>query len=231
MSKRKYAFVAAFIVAVVGMCVGQALRHTEPRLKTQTQRVSYGMGVAMARSFHRQSIDIDVDALRAGMRDELAGHELALTEGELQETMQAFRGELKEKHDVAVDERKRDEAKYLSANGNRSAVTTLPSGVQYEVLREGNGNIPTRSDSISCQYRLSLLDGTEIDSSYKKGRPAVFAVTNVIEGWQQVLTRMPVGSRWRVVVPSALAYGARGSATIPPWSTLVFDLDLVGIVK
>ena len=146
-------------------------------------------------------------------------------QGQVRERMEA-----KRKQDTETNKKEGDT--FLAANKAKPGVTTLPSGLQYKVLKEGTGPKPTPTDTVECNYRGTLIDGKEFDSSYKRGEPATFPVTGVIKGWTEALQLMPVGSKWQLVLPPDLAYGERGAgADIGPNATLVFEVELLSIVK
>lgn len=180
---------------------------------------------------------VNTDQLLAGLIAVLKNESLAINSmeanalvqdeiGKAQESQMARQEEeLKDQHTEAIAE---GEA-YLSENASRDEVTTLPSGLQYEVLTEGNGPVPTESDRVRVHYHGTLIDGTVFDSSVERGEPATFGVTQVISGWTEALQLMPVGSKWRLYIPSDLAYGAQDRGEIKPFSTLVFDVELLGI--
>jgi FKBP-type peptidyl-prolyl cis-trans isomerase len=168
------------------------------------------------------------------VRDELSGEKLLMTEEDLHAALNAFQTELKLKRArtaraVAEDNMKEGEA-FLTENKNKEGIVTLPSGLQYKVLREGNGRKPKETDKVEVNYRGTLIDGTEFDSSYRRGQPGTFEVAGMIPGWTEALKLMPVGSRWQVFIPSRLAYGEKGSGRkIGPNATIVFDMELMAI--
>lgn len=120
---------------------------------------------------------------------------------------------------------------FLAANAKKDGVTVLPSGLQYKVITEGTGATPTTADRVTTHYRGTLVDGTEFDSSYKRGQPATFGVTKVIRGWTEALLLMKEGAKWELYIPYAMAYGERGRPSIPPYSALIFEIELISIVK
>ena len=152
-------------------------------------------------------------------------------------TLMAFQKEMMQKQAQArqalqagAEARKKAGEAFLEANKKKEGVVTLPSGLQYKIIKAGTGAKPTDADSVECQYRGTLIDGKEFDSSYSRGRPATFGVTGVIPGWTEALKLMPVGSTWKLFIPSGLAYGARGAGEdIGPHETLIFDIELLGI--
>jgi FKBP-type peptidyl-prolyl cis-trans isomerases 1 len=204
-------------------------------LETQKDRVSYAVGVEMSRDIKREHVEVDPNLVAKGLQDGLAGKSLLLSDTELRDTVAAFNTARKETAKAAADDaRKRGEA-FLAENAKRAGVTTLPSGLQYEVLKTGNeGRPPTDSDVAVCHYRGTLIDGTEFDTSYGRPVPFAFRVGTVIPGWREALHLMRAGSKWRLFIPPQLAYGEQGTKpksgrVIPPNATLVFDLELLGV--
>jgi FKBP-type peptidyl-prolyl cis-trans isomerase len=213
----------------------QAFASDQKVLNTDNDKVNYGIGVTTIRHFQQEGVDLNLDLVIKGMKDALSGGPLAISEEDINTAMVAIQNELRQKQRLArrqsaVDNKKQGEA-FLAANRKRDGVVTLPSGLQYEILRKGDGKRPTDADTVICNYRSSLINGTEIDNTYASGKPAVFRVGNeVIPGWREVIKLMPVGSKWRVSIPPQLAYGTEGSGmTIGPNETLIFDIELLGI--
>lgn len=205
-----------------------------PALKTQKEKVSYEVGVNLARGFQRQGVEVDVDLVARALRDVLASKKLLMTEDELRQTMTELQAEMKKKQGevarLAAETKQMQSEAFLAENAKKEGVVTLPSGLQYKVLKAGHGEKPTDADAVEVQYRGTLADGTEFDSSYKRGKAGTFQLGGVIPGMKEALKLMPVGSKWQVVIPPKLAYGARGAGrAIGPNSTLVFDLELVSI--
>jgi len=201
---------------------------------TQKKKVSYGIGVDLARNFTRMGVEFDVDTLAEGMKDALSGRKLLMTDEELRTTLTAYQTELKEKQMQAMNtmaaENKKTGDAFLAENKTKEGVVVLPSGLQYKVLKAGDGRKPTATDSVECHYRGTLINGTEFDSSYKTGQPATFKVSGLIPGWTEALKLMPAGSKWQLFVPPELAYGARGAGRdIGPNTTLIFDLELIAV--
>ena len=173
-------------------------------------------------NLHRQSVPVDASILARGLRDALAGGKMLLTEDEARAALMAVQSEVRQKQQAEMQ-------KIGDAN-NKEGVVELPSGLQYKILQAGTGAKPTATDSVVCNYRGMLIDGTEFDASSKHGGPATFHVTGVIKGWTEALQLMPVGSKWQLFVPSDLAYGERGmGGDIPPNKTLIFEVELVKI--
>lgn len=194
----------------------------------------YAIGLNLGRSLRNAGIVADPQKVLEGLKDGLSGATPVVSEEQMRAAMAQLQAEAQTK--AAGQAAKAAEANaargaaFLAANGTKPGVTTLPSGLQYEILKAGTGPIPKITDTVSCHYRGTLIDGTEFDSSYKRGESASFAVMGVIKGWTEALQKMPVGSKWRLAVPSALAYGDRGAgAEIGPGAVLVFEVELLAI--
>jgi FKBP-type peptidyl-prolyl cis-trans isomerase len=218
------------------LCFAGYLCAQEPAtLKTEKDKVNYGIGVGVARNFQRQGIEVDPDLVIKGMRDMLSGAKLLMTEEELQTTMTAFQVELQKKLQdaakAAAEKNQKEGEAFLAANSKKDGVVTLPSGLQYKILKPGDGKKPSSQDSVECHYRGTFINGTEFDSSYKRGQPINLKVDGgVIAGWSEALKLMPVGSKWQLFIPSQLAYGEKGAGSqIGPNSTLIFEVELLGI--
>jgi len=203
-------------------------------LKTEKDKFSYALGMNLGSGLHKQSVDVDPAIFLRGLKDGLAAGKTLLTEQEAQATLVQMQNDLRKKaqekmQQVAVSNKQTGDA-FLASNKAQDGVVTLPSGLQYRILKEGTGPKPAATDSVVCNYRGTLLDGTEFDSSYKRGQPATFQVNGVIKGWTEALQLMPVGSKWQLVIPSDLAYGERGAGQqIGPNSTLIFEVELLSI--
>ena len=205
-------------------------------LTTQRQKESYALGMSIGLGMKKQGADKSVDAaiVARGLRDALGGSKTALTEDEMKAAMQQLRTQVEsaqqaKAHEAGAAKRKEGEA-FLAANKAKEGVKVLPDGLQYKVLTEGNGPKPTANDTVTVNYRGTLINGKEFDSSYKRGQPASFPVGGVIKGWTEALQLMPVGSKWQLFIPAELAYGDRGAgADIGPGETLVFEVELISI--
>jgi len=205
-------------------------------LQTEKDKASYAIGLNIGTNMKKDNVDIDPDLLAKGMRDAMAGNKPLLTDEEvkavLTDLQNTVRKRQQEVFQQSVEKNKQEGEAFLSANKGKPGVVALPSGLQYKILQPGNGPKPTAADTVVCNYRGTLVDGTEFDSSYKRGQPATFGVTQVIKGWTEALQLMPVGSKWELYVPSSLAYGERGTPNggpIGPNETLIFDVELVSI--
>jgi FKBP-type peptidyl-prolyl cis-trans isomerase len=204
-------------------------------LKTDQDKTSYSMGVDMGRNLHQQGIDIEPDVLAQGVKDGIAGGNLKMTDDEMKATMQAFIAKMREKMQAkqaadGADNQKKGEV-YLAENKKKDGWKTTASGLQYKIITTGTGEKPKPSDTVVTNYRGTKIDGTEFDSSYKRGEPAEFPVDQVIPAWTEALQMMPVGSKWQLAVPPNLAYGENGPPQIGPNAVLLFDVELLGIKK
>jgi FKBP-type peptidyl-prolyl cis-trans isomerase len=204
-------------------------------LTSTKQKASYAIGMNWGTGLHRQGIDVDGAALIQGMKDALAGGKTLLTEDEARSALMQLQKEMQEKQQAKAaqegEANKKEGDAFLAANKTKEGVVVLPSGLQYKILTPGTGPKPTASDSVVCNYKGTLIDGTEFDSSYKRGEPATFPVTGVIKGWTEALQLMPVGSKWQLFIPPDLAYGPRGTpgGPIGPNATLIFEVELISI--
>ena len=204
-------------------------------LKTQKDKASYAIGMNIGRNLKKDSVDVDPAVMLRGLKDALAGGKLLMTDEEAKTALTVLQTEVRAKEEAktkaaAVENKKTGEA-FLAANKTKEGVVTLPSGLQYKIIKEGNGPKPTAEDTVLCHYRGTLVDNTEFDSSYKRGEPLKIPVGGVIKGWTEAIQLMPVGSKWQLFIPSNLAYGERGAPGSPigPNSTLIFDVELISI--
>ena len=202
-------------------------------LVTEKDKQSYAIGLNVGKSLHRDSVDVEPAFVLQGLKDALADGKVLLTDDEIKTVMTDLQNQVRQKQEekrlAAVETNKKEGAAFLAANATKAGVVTLPSGLQYKVLVAGTGPKPTADDQVVCNYRGTLLDNTEFDSSYKRGQPATFGVTGVIKGWTEALELMPVGSKWQLFIPSDLAYGERGKGPIEPNATLIFEVELLSI--
>ena len=205
-------------------------------LGNQRLRVSYALGMTLARNMIQSGLDTnvaDIDTYTQAIKDLQYGHPTLLTMQQAQDIMtgyeQEFRSIQMKKRAELTAKNKAEGVAFLATNKNNPGVITLPDGLQYLVISNGDGETPTASSTVTVNYRGSLVDGTEFDSSYKRGQPATFPVTGVIRGWTEALQLMKVGSKWKLFIPSDLAYGPQGNRGIPPNSVLIFDVELLNI--
>jgi FKBP-type peptidyl-prolyl cis-trans isomerase FklB len=187
----------------------------------------------IGKSIHRDGVDVDPNILLRGMKDAIAGGKTVLTEDEAKAVMMNLQAELHkeqaEKAQQAGDSNKKAGDAFLAENKTKEGVVTLPSGLQYKILTQGTGPKPTATDTVVCNYKGTLLDNTEFDSSYSRNQPLTIPVGGVIKGWTEALQLMPVGSKWQLFIPSDLAYGPQAKGPIGPNSTLIFEVELLSI--
>jgi len=211
-----------------------AAKPKEITLTTQQDKISYAIGMNMAKTLQRQSLEVKPDLVAKGLKDVLTGSKPLLSDDEAMATLTTLQNEMRTKQQEKAQQlglaNKKEGDDFLTANKGKEGVVALPSGLQYKILKQGDGPKPSASDSVVCNYRGTLINGTEFDSSYKRGQPSTFPVSGVIKGWTEALQLMPVGSKWQLFVPSELAYGQRGASTdIGPNATLIFEVELLSI--
>ena len=241
----KYATLATIgLGLVVASTTAQAQAPTpkgEPELKTMEQKVAYSIGLNFAKNLKSSGVDFDPEVLARGIRDGMADKSL-LTDAQMAEVMQQFKQQMMAKQQemmakqqggagggAEAEKNLKAGQAFLAENKTKPGVTTLPSGVQYKVLKQGTGKSPTLADNVVAHYKGTLIDGSPFDSSYDRGEPAEFPVTGVIQGWTEILQKMKVGDKFQVFIPSNMAYGPRGQRQIGPNSTLVFEIELLGV--
>jgi FKBP-type peptidyl-prolyl cis-trans isomerase len=216
---------------------GQSTRprtQTVLTLKTQKDKVSYALGMNLGTNLHKQSVEVDPAIVLRGLRDALAASKTLLTDDEARAALMHLTAEVRKKQEdkmkLGGEANRKEGEEFLAANKTKDGVVALPSGLQYKILTEGTGPKPAATDSVVCNYRGTLINGTEFDSSYKRGQPATFQVNGVIKGWTEALQLMPVGSKWQLFIPSELAYGDRGAGPqIGAGATLIFEVELLSI--
>lgn len=226
--KKSSIFLAALLVAA------PAFAQDKTDLPTEKDKVSYSIGLDIGSTFKKQDMDIDPAALLKGLQDGTSGAKPLMTEDQVRETMTAYSKSMMEKQsNLAKETGAKNLAageKFLADNKGKPGVKTTASGLQYKVLKEGNGPTPKETDTVETHYRGTLLDGKEFDSSYKRNEPASFPVNRVIKGWTEALQMMKVGSKYELWIPAPLAYGERGAGQdIGPNETLHFEVELLGI--
>jgi len=203
-------------------------------IKDQKEKAGYSIGAKIGSGLKQDGVDVNIDALVSGLKDSFTGAAPQLTPSQQQEAIATLQKQVTEKvaaeRKVAGEKAKKESEEFLVANKAKDGVKTLPSGLQYKVLSEGKGVPPKPTDQVTVNYRGTLLDGTEFDSSYKRGEPATFPVNQVIKGWTEALPLMKPGAKWQLFVPAELAYGERGAGRdIPPNATLIFEVELLGV--
>ena len=217
------------VVSLLGVCYAGE----KPALKDQKKKDSYSLGYQYGETFKKQGMEIDLEIFTAGIRDALEGAKPGMSPEEIRETIKS----LQQRVFIAQQQQLREQAAknleagkaFMAENAKKKGVKTLPSGLQYRVITQGAGNSPKAGDTVTVNYRGTLIDGTEFDSSYKRGEPASVHVDGVIAGWTEALQIMKEGSKWELFVPSELAYGRRGMGRIPRNSSLIFEVELVSV--
>ena len=204
-------------------------------LKTDKDKFSYALGMNIGESLRKQGLELDTVVFAKAFAEAFNGAKTAMTDQEMQSLLQAAAQEIRKKQAALQAEKSeaalKDGEAFLAANKAKEGVVTLPSGLQYKVLAAGTGEKPTPDDTVTCNYKGTLINGTEFDASEKHGGPLSFPVKGVIAGWTEALQLIPVGSKWQLFVPSNLAYGAQGPGEIGPNATLIFEVELVSIQK
>ena len=213
------------LIAATQPCAAEA-----DKPDTTQEKYSYTLGYTMMSRIGLTTDDIDVDQFTRAIRDAVAGQPSVLSDAEMQAAMTEFRQTRMKQKNAAAEENKKTADEFLAKNGAKAGVVTLPSGLQYTIVEPGTGKQPQATDNVEVHYRGQLLDGTEFDSSYKRGKPATFRLNQVIKGWQEGLQLMKEGATWQLYIPPSLGYGPNGQgATIPPNALLVFDVELIKI--
>jgi FKBP-type peptidyl-prolyl cis-trans isomerase FklB len=221
--------------AIVLLASFAATAQDAPELKTEKDKFSYALGMNFGTKLRQQGLELDPAVFGKAFAESFSGAKTAMTEQEMQTLLTAAAQEIRKKQAALQAEKstaaqKEGEA-FLAENKAKDGVVTLPSGLQYKILKAGTGEKPTADDSVVCNYKGTLINGTEFDASEKHGGPATFPVKGVIPGWTEALQLMPVGSKWQLFVPANLAYGAQGPGDIGPNATLIFEVELVSIQK
>jgi FKBP-type peptidyl-prolyl cis-trans isomerase FklB len=228
--KRRLAMAMCAAVALSGA----AFAADAPELKTDKEKLSYSIGMDIGGNLKRQSVEVDPDLLAKGLKDSYGEGKTVLTEDQARQAIADFQKTLMAKQAETMkknsEKNKADGEKFLAENGKKEGVKTLPSGLQYKEIAPGTGKSPKPTDTVTTHYKGTLIDGTEFDSSHKRGQPATFQVSGVIPGWTEALQLMKEGAKWQLFVPSNLAYGERGAGReIGPNATLIFEVELISV--
>jgi FKBP-type peptidyl-prolyl cis-trans isomerase len=219
------------ILALVVLTISFALTSCDdPKIETEEQKYSYSIGYQFAQNLKGQNVKVDSKALALAVSDVLNGNDPKITEQEMQDSMQKMYEKRRENMKAEADKNKKEGEEFLAKNKEQGDVKTLESGLQYQVMSAGEGAKPGENDTVKVHYKGTLIDGTEFDSSYKRDKPAEFPVKAVIPGWTEALQLMKKGGKWKLWIPSELAYGERGRPSIPPNSVLIFEVELLDIV-
>ena len=225
---------ALAILVSIFLLSGQGWAAEGTALKNDKDKLSYTIGVDIGKYLQQQAMDVDPDMLAKGLKDAMTGAKTALTDEEMHQITSAIQKETAEKWAVKMksvaEKNKREGEAFLAENKKKEGVKILANGLQYKVIKDGNGQIPKLTDTVTTNYRGTLIDGTEFDSSYGRGQPAKFPVNGVILGWKEALQLMKVGSKWQIFIPSNLAYGEMGAGNvIGANQTLIFEIELISI--
>src|SRR5205823_257795 len=224
----KYLVLVTAISAALS--VSSFAQEQAPQLKDLKDKASYSIGMNIGMNFKKQNVELNPDALLAGVKDAMSGKKPALSETEAREVMNTWSKELADKQKAMADKNADEGKKFLEENKKKEGVKTTASGLQYKVLKEGNGPQPKATDTVTVDYRGTLLNGSEFDSSYKRGQPATFPLNGVIKGWTEGLQLMKTGSKYQLFVPASLAYGERAvSPELGANATLIFEVELLEI--
>ena len=213
---------------------GISMAGEQVELKTENDKINYSVGYRIGGNFEQQEVEMEPDMLLQGAEDATSDGKPLMTEQEMNTVLTSLANRVKA---AQMEQMKKQGAEnlntgeaFLAENSGKEGVTTLPSGLQYKVITAGTGKSPQKSDKVTVNYRGTLIDGTEFDSSYSRNKPATFGVGQVIPGWTEALQLMKEGDKWELVIPSKLAYGERrASAKIPPNSTLIFEVELISV--
>ena len=219
----------AILISLIGVSIALTVfaEDKPPQLKDLKDKASYAIGLNVGFNMKRQNVDVNQDAFIAGMKDAMSNRKPLLTEQEVRETMIAFEKDLQDKKAQLAQKNAGEAQKFMSDNKSKDGVKTTASGLQYKMVKDGSGAQPKSTDTVTVNYRGTLTDGTEFDSSYKRGQPATFPVSGVIKGWTEALQMMKVGSKYQLFIPPDLAYGASGQGSIPPNAVLIFEVELM----
>ena len=222
--------VSIFTLVVLSLAVPLFAEDKAPPLNDAKDKAGYSIGLNIGQNLKRQGVELNPDAMIAGLKDGLGGKKSALTDDQIKEAMATLEKDMEQKQEVAAQKNVAEGEKFLADNKAKPGVKTTASGLQYKVEKEGKGAQPKASDTVTVNYRGTLIDGTEFDSSYKRGQPATFPVGGVIKGWTEALQLMKVGSKYQLFIPAGLGYGPRGAGRdIAPNSTLIFDVELLDV--
>lgn len=223
----------SLLLLLTTLLLAGAEENKELKLENDIDKLCYTLGVNVAKTFELIGQKPNLDVFVRAINDVLEKKELAMTDEEMQNSIRSFQqnlmnAQMKKREEEAI-KNEEEAKKFLEENKNKEGIVTHPSGIQYKVLREGNGPKPKETDTVKVHYKGTLLDGTVFDSSYDRGEPVNLPLNRVIKGWSEAVQLMPVGSKWQIFIPPNLAYGKEGNQVIPPNSLLIFEVELLGI--
>ena len=235
MFNRKWMLAGAMALVTASVAVAQDTAGTGTEPKTDKDKFSYALGMNFGENFRKQGLEIDPAIFSKAFADAFSTGKTTMTEDDMKAVLTVAAQEIRKKQ-AAIQAEKGQQAqaegeKFLADNKAKEGVVTLPSGLQYKILKQGTGEKPSLEDTVVCNYKGTLINGTEFDASEKHGGPATFPVKGVIAGWTEALQLMPAGSKWQLFVPSNLAYGEQGPPDIGPNATLIFEVELVSVKK
>lgn len=220
------------LTTIVLACLFSVSAHAEDAkgLENDKQKFSYTVGYQIGAGLKRDGVDVDPEAVTQGLRDVLTGAAARLSREQMHAAIATYQQKETEQRAAAMEDNRKAGEAFLADNKKKAGVTELPSGLQYQVIKKGEGKQPKLSDTVTVHYRGTLINGTEFDSSYGRGEPASFQLDGIIKGWQEALPMMQEGAKWKIFVPPALAYGEQGTgAAIGPNATLIFEIELLAI--
>jgi FKBP-type peptidyl-prolyl cis-trans isomerase FklB len=222
--------IKTLFIALLALALSVPFATYAAQLDTQKQQFSYSVGYRLGLSLMNEGLDADPDAFAAAMKDALSGGKPAMTTEEMQAALTAERDKQLKALQQETDKNKQAGDKFRAENAKKDGVKTLDNGIQYKVLTAGEGKQAAADSQVTVNYRGTLIDGTEFDSSYKRGKPASFGLTGVIKGWQEIVPKMKEGDKWQVVIPPELAYADKGAGNaIGPGETLIFEIELLEV--
>lgn len=230
----KMKLVAAAAMGFAVSTTSIAASNNAVTLKNDEDKLSYSIGIDLGKNFKRQGIDINAEAMAKGLQDGMSGEKSLLTEEQMKDVLTKFQRDLMAKRTAEfnkkAEENKKKGEEFLKENKSKQGVVSLPSGLQYKVIKKGEGKTPSKEDTVTVEYTGRLVDGQVFDSTEKSGKPATFKLSQVIPGWTEALQLMPAGSVWEIYVPADLAYGARSvGGPIGPNETLIFKIHLLSV--
>jgi len=218
------------IFAVICLSLSSTQLRAAAEIKSDKQKLSYTLGAYFSQGISKQNNDIDTPAFIQAVEDVLTKSNLKMTDTEMQQVLTAYQQKLVQERTAMADTNKSTGEKFLTENGKQEGIVTLPSGLQYKVIKQGDGPKPKIDSNVTVHYHGTHIDGRVFDSSYDRGQPASLSLSQVIKGWQEAVPLMNVGSKYQVYIPAALAYGQQGAGnSIGPYETLIFDIELLGI--